>query len=229
METSSYVYEIRVDGVVRYIGKGREGRMYSHMIEAKRTANKPGVKIANLSPHFRKMLVRAIRQGAKIKEKIITADLSNDAAYILERRTIGTFHKNYPGQLWNTIDERFMSSEYLPDNWSNPVHPLYKVPRPLTLVGTLNGENTPRFFGQVILKNAGRNAKLGDGEAATTEKTITTNAEANLSAPECRLVQNETMRNETMRKKVMRRSMTNPRLKLAKPSGKGLVIVGAKP
>ena len=68
--SSSYVYAIRVDGVVRYIGKGRNGRMYSHMIEAQRTANKPGVKIANLSPHFRKMLVSAIRRGAKKEEKI---------------------------------------------------------------------------------------------------------------------------------------------------------------
>ena len=27
-----YVYEIRIDGVVRYIGKGRNGRIYSHLI-----------------------------------------------------------------------------------------------------------------------------------------------------------------------------------------------------
>jgi len=151
----TYVYEIRVDGVVRYIGKGRDGRMYSHMIEAQRTANKRGVKIANLSPHFRKMLVSAIRRGAKIEEKIVTANLTDDAAYALERRTIGTLHKNHPGQLWNTIDERFMSAEYLPDDWSNPVHPLYKVRRPLTPVVRLNGGSPPRFFGQVI-QNAGR-------------------------------------------------------------------------
>jgi hypothetical protein len=27
-----YVYEIRIDGVVRYVGKGRDGRIYSHLI-----------------------------------------------------------------------------------------------------------------------------------------------------------------------------------------------------
>jgi hypothetical protein len=32
----SYIYAIIVDGVVRYIGKGRNGRMYTHLIEAKR-------------------------------------------------------------------------------------------------------------------------------------------------------------------------------------------------
>jgi hypothetical protein len=148
IQISTYVYEIRVDGVVRYIGKGRNGRMYSHMIEARRTANKPGVKIANLSPHFRKMLVSAIRRGANIKEKVITADLTDDAAYAIEHHMIGSFHKNHPGQLWNTIDERFMSPEYLPDDWSNPVHPLYKVHRPLTPIKSF-GEDQPRFFGQV--------------------------------------------------------------------------------
>ena len=30
-----YVYEIRVDGVVRYIGKGCDDRIYSHLIESK--------------------------------------------------------------------------------------------------------------------------------------------------------------------------------------------------
>ena len=52
-----YVYEIRVDGVIRYIGKGRNDRINSHLIEAKRTASRSDVKIRNLSPHFRKMLV----------------------------------------------------------------------------------------------------------------------------------------------------------------------------
>ena len=64
-----YVYEIRVDGVVRYVGKGRNGRIYSHLIEAKRTASRSDVKIRNLSPHFRKKLVSAVRHGSKITEK----------------------------------------------------------------------------------------------------------------------------------------------------------------
>ena len=94
------------------------------------------------------MLVSAIRRGANIKEKVITADLTDDAAYAIEHHMIGSFHKNHPGQLWNTIDERFMSPEYLPDDWSNPVHPLYKVHRPLTPIKSF-GEDQPRFFGQV--------------------------------------------------------------------------------
>ena len=127
----AYVYQIRVDGVVRYIGKGRNGRVYSHLIDAKRTATRPGVKIRNVWPFFRQQLVRAVRRGAKIQEKIVAANLTDSEAYQIEGQMIGKLHKQHSGQLWNTIDERFMDPEYLPKTWSNPVHPAYKLPRPL--------------------------------------------------------------------------------------------------
>jgi hypothetical protein len=125
-----YVYEIRVDGVVRYIGKGCNDRIYSHLIEAKRTASKPGVKIRNLSPHFRKMLVSALRRGASIREKIIRSKHTDAEAYAMEWQMIWDYHKRHAGQLWNTIDERGMNPEDLPPEWSNPVYPLYRLPRP---------------------------------------------------------------------------------------------------
>jgi hypothetical protein len=31
---SAYVYAILIDGMVRYIGKGRNERMYTHLLEA---------------------------------------------------------------------------------------------------------------------------------------------------------------------------------------------------
>ena len=43
----------------------------------------------------------------------------------------GEFHKHRAGQLWNTIDERFMDRRFLPDERDDPEHPLYKLPRPL--------------------------------------------------------------------------------------------------
>ena len=101
-----YVYEIRVDGVVRYIGKGCNDRIYSHLIEAKRTASRPGVKIRNLSPHFRKMLVSAVRRGLNITEKITSSKLTDAEAYKMEWQMIWDYHKRHAGQLWNTIDER---------------------------------------------------------------------------------------------------------------------------
>ena len=72
-----YVYEIRIDGVVRYIGKGRNGRIYSHLIDAKRTASRSDVKIGNLSPHFRKMLVSAVRRGSNIAEMMVASNLTD--------------------------------------------------------------------------------------------------------------------------------------------------------
>ena len=125
-----YVYEIRVDGVVRYIGKGCNDRIYSHLIEAKRTASRPGVKIRNLSPHFRKMLVSAVRRGLNITETIISSKLTDAEAYKMEWQMIWDYHKRHAGQLWNTIDERGRNPEDLPEKWSNPVYPLYRLPRP---------------------------------------------------------------------------------------------------
>ena len=126
-----YVYEIRVDGVVRYIGKGCNDRIYSHLIEAKRTAGRSKVKVRNLSPHFRKMLVSAVRRGLKITEKIIRSNLTDAEAYKMEWQMIWDYHKRHAGQLWNTIDERGRNPEDLPEKWSNPVYPLYRLPRPL--------------------------------------------------------------------------------------------------
>jgi hypothetical protein len=125
-----YVYEIRVDGVVRYIGKGCNDRVYSHLIEAKRTASRPGVKVRNLSPHFRKMLVCAVRRGSIITDKIISSKLTDAEAYAMEWQMIWDYHKRHAGQLWNTIDERGRNPEDLPNKWSNPVYPLYRLPRP---------------------------------------------------------------------------------------------------
>jgi hypothetical protein len=128
---TSYVYEIRVDGVVRYIGKGRNGRVYSHMIEAKRTAKRCGVKTGHLYPYFHRKLVEAIRSGSTVTEKLIIVDLADEEAYRIEKQMIGEFHKHNSSQLWNTIDERFLDTKYLPEEWNNPVNPLYKLPRPL--------------------------------------------------------------------------------------------------
>ena len=84
-----YVYEIRIDGVVRYIGKGRNGRIYSHLIDAKRTARRPDVKIHSLSPHFRKMLVSAVRRGFIIAENMVASNLTDGEAYKIEQEMIG--------------------------------------------------------------------------------------------------------------------------------------------
>ena len=127
----SYIYAIIVDGVVRYIGKGRNGRMYTHLIEAKRTSARCPADTDHLYPRMHRKLVETVRGGSQIIETVITSGLTDRAAYRLESRMIGEFHKFRAGQLWNTIDERVLDPRYLPDEWDDPEHPLYRLPRPL--------------------------------------------------------------------------------------------------
>ena len=77
------------------------------------------------------MLVSAVRRGSIIAEKMVASNFTDGEAYRIEQEMIGNYHKKYAGQLWNTIDERFMDPKYFPKNWSNPVNPLYRVSRPL--------------------------------------------------------------------------------------------------
>jgi hypothetical protein len=127
----SYIYALIVDDVVRYIGKGRNGRMYTHLIEAKCTSARCPAETAHLYPRKHRKLVEAVRAGSQIIETVITSGLADRAAYRLESRMIGEFHKFRAGQLWNTIDERFLDQRYLPDEWDDPEHPFYRLPRPL--------------------------------------------------------------------------------------------------
>jgi hypothetical protein len=127
----SYIYAIVVDGAVRYIGKGRNGRMYSHLIEAKRTSTRCPAETDHLYPRMHRKLVETVRAGSQIIETVITSGLTDRAAYRLESRMIGEFHKFRAGQLWNTIDERFLDPRYLPEEWDDPEFPLYRLPRQL--------------------------------------------------------------------------------------------------
>jgi hypothetical protein len=129
--SAAYVYVIEIDGIVRYIGKGRNGRMYFHRLEAARTLKRVKNKRSLSLPRFQRKLVAALRDGAAIEEKLIESDLSDLDAYKLETKLIGEHHLLRPGQLWNTIDERFIDAKYLPAEWSDPEHPMYRLPRPL--------------------------------------------------------------------------------------------------
>jgi hypothetical protein len=44
---------------------------------------------------------------------------------------IANFHRVRTGQLWNTIDERFMDRSMLPRHWADPENPLYRLARPV--------------------------------------------------------------------------------------------------
>jgi hypothetical protein len=61
---------------------------------------------------------------------MVASNITDGEAYTMERQMIGNYHKRYAGQLWNTIDERFMDPKHLPKK-ANPVNPLYRLSRPL--------------------------------------------------------------------------------------------------
>jgi hypothetical protein len=133
---SAYVYAILVEGIMRYIGKGRNGRMYAHLVEARRSATRCGARTMSLRPRMHRRLVEAVRSGADIEEKIIVGGLTDRQAYRLETRLIAEFHKFRTDQLWNTIDERFMDPRWLPEKWHDPENMLYRLPRPLVIPAT---------------------------------------------------------------------------------------------
>ena len=128
---AAYIYAIEVNGTIRYIGKGRGRRMFFHRLEATRIMHRVKRRAERRLPRLQRMLVAALRDNAQIWEVIIQSGLSDAAAYDLERRIIGEYHLLSTGQLWNTIDERFIEPNYLPPDWHDPENPLYKVPRPL--------------------------------------------------------------------------------------------------
>ena len=130
---SAYVYAILVDDVMRYVGKGRDKRLYIHVIEARRSAARCGARTSNLHPRVHRKLVEAVRAGSDIAEIVILDGLTDQNAFRLEYEIIGNFHKGRPGQLWNTIDERFLDKRFLPKDWSDPENPLYKVARPVSV------------------------------------------------------------------------------------------------
>jgi len=69
----SYVYAIHIDGVLRYIGKGTNGRMYAHMKEVRQRLTRK-FKLKNVSPFFQRKLTEAVMKGAVIEE-IVLADI----------------------------------------------------------------------------------------------------------------------------------------------------------
>jgi hypothetical protein len=73
-----YVYEIAVDGVVRYIGKGKNGRVFDHL---------------------RETINQAYAGGARVQYRIVQDGMTEDEALREERRQIAIVGYE---QFWNT-------------------------------------------------------------------------------------------------------------------------------
>ena len=99
----SYVYAIHVDGVLRYIGKGTDDRMYAHMKEVSQRLTRK-FKLKNVSPFFQRKLTEAVMKGAVIEQIVLADDLTSKQAYKLEHRHLERLvYAGNREQLWNAV------------------------------------------------------------------------------------------------------------------------------
>ena len=98
-----YVYAIYVDDVLRYIGKGTNGRVYAHMREVRQRLTRK-FKLKSVSPIFQQKLTEAVIKGAVVEEIVIADNLTSKQAYELEHRRMEEMvHDGKRAQLWNVV------------------------------------------------------------------------------------------------------------------------------
>jgi hypothetical protein len=103
MPKRCYVYAIHVDGVLRYFGKGTNGRMYAHMKEVRERLTRK-FKLENVGPLFQRKLTEAVMKGAVVEEVVLADNLTHKQAYKLEYRYLEKLvHDGKRQQLWNII------------------------------------------------------------------------------------------------------------------------------
>ena len=98
-----YVYTISVAGVVRYIGKGKGLRLYSHMKEV-RSRLKRDFRLQSIGSRLQRNLTKAFLSGAKVIEQVLIDNLTEKAAYKLEYDKLREYvFAGKRDQLWNVI------------------------------------------------------------------------------------------------------------------------------
>jgi hypothetical protein len=116
--SGSYVYQLIVDDVVRYIGKGTGRRVHNHFSIAA-TLNRrraAGEKVKSTILYNR--LAKALRTGRSVDHKIVADGPTSDQAYSLEIESISSIPS---GQLWNVRPGGVgMDSETLRIMWKDP-------------------------------------------------------------------------------------------------------------
>jgi hypothetical protein len=99
----SYVYAIHVDGVLRYVGKGTNDRIYAHRKEVRQRLTRE-FKLKNVEPLFQRKLTEAVMKGSVIEEFVLADNLTSKQAYKLEYRHLKTMvYAGKREQLWNGI------------------------------------------------------------------------------------------------------------------------------
>jgi len=110
----SYIYAIHVDGVLRYIGKGINGRMYDHMKEVRQRLTRK-FKLKNVSPFFQRKLTEAVMKGAVIEEIVLADNLTSKQAYKLEHRHLERLvYAGNREQLWECHSAKHLYAAGVP-------------------------------------------------------------------------------------------------------------------
>jgi hypothetical protein len=79
VETGNCVADEQADRFNNGLG-GRSGRMYSHLIEAKRSAARCTPDTSGLYPRMHRKLVEAVRAGSRVSESVLASGLTDKAA-----------------------------------------------------------------------------------------------------------------------------------------------------
>jgi hypothetical protein len=96
---NAYVYAIKVDGVVRIIGKGTNGRVHDYM-SAMRGIARGTRKCKGI---VQRKLYAAYKDGAKITHEFVERELTHSQAFNREAVLIDDYNERFRGQLWNVV------------------------------------------------------------------------------------------------------------------------------
>lgn len=114
--SGAYVYEILVDGVVRYVGKGRGDRARRHISKAHTVNRRRAAGETVKTQKFYNRLAKALRSGAKATWRIVQDGLTDAEAFDLEIQTIAAH-----GSLWNThAGGQGVDSRHAKSAWADP-------------------------------------------------------------------------------------------------------------
>jgi hypothetical protein len=122
-----YVYQVLVDGEVRYVGKGCGERAREHERTARRIIDLRAAGRTVKTSRFYNRLAKAITSGAAVTVSIVGVWEDEGASIAAERATIAAAPK---GQIWNTLPggEGF-DSAFVRALWKDPTYRAKKAKR----------------------------------------------------------------------------------------------------
>ena len=108
--------------LLRYIGKGTNGRMYDHMKEVRQRLTRK-FKLKNVWPLIQRKLTEAVMKGGVIEEIVLADNLTSKQAYKLEHRHLERLvYAGNRKQVWNAIPP----SIYTPQEYQAYIQKLTK-------------------------------------------------------------------------------------------------------